>query len=183
MSVEILDNDSSILARASLEYIRKDMNDISTSFIYLGFHLREMQDSKYYTCIPLSSGDGYYSNFYNLIQDYFGLSRSTVSRLVAINRRFCNGTTFLSDTWKGYSYSQLSEILTVEDKQGVCCFRPDMTVREIRDEKRKIHNPSNQQESLCVPCTTPSVLCDVAQGQEKFSLDAHWYYFRFLRCI
>lgn len=190
-------------ARSFLKYIHLDMEDISTRFIRLGFHLREMQDLEYYRYVPLPSGEGCYDNFYALIQDRFGLNRSTVSRLVGINRKFCDGSMFLSDKWKGYSYSQLSELLIFKDEGGACRFSPDMTIKEIREEKRKLRIPGRQEEP-CPPSST--VLCDITQdgpepvqeephapsptvpnlcdaAQEKASFNPDWYYFRFLRCV
>lgn len=52
-------NDTSMMeeyVRSSLKYIHLDMEDISTRFIRLGFHLREMQDLEYYRYVPLPSG-------------------------------------------------------------------------------------------------------------------------------
>lgn len=165
-----------------MKYIRLDMEDISVRFIRLGFHLREMHNLEYYKYIPLPGGEGYYDNFYQLIFDNFGLNRSTVSRLMEINRRFCRGRMFLDDKWKNFSYSQLSEMLALKTDRELELVNCRMTVREIREVKQKIRQ-SHEEAPVPCRCASPerSSLCDVAQNQANFY--SGWYLFRFLRYV
>lgn len=177
------------LAAASMKYIRTDMEGLGVNFIFLGFHLRENYDRGYYRHVPLPGGDGFYHNFYQCMSDYFGLSRSTISRLVNINRRFCSGTMHLDDQWKNYSFSQLSEILALKDTDSPIPVSSEMTVKEIRDIKRLHSHPLPIQDSLeSSPLKPPGSreplpLCDVAQREKKEDSPSTWYLYRFFRHV
>lgn len=129
-----------------------------------------MYDCEYYKYISRLDGTDCYDDFYELVFDFFGLSRSTASRLMDINRKFCDGTMYLLDRYMDYSYSQLSEMLAIKRDDDLRMVRPDMSVRQIRDFKQRIKDRGN------LP-----VLCDVAQRCAL--LNPNWFLSRFLRCI
>lgn len=122
------------LALASHEYIAKDVMDIKTSYIRLGFHLCECRERLYYRDFGFDS-----------LADYadanFGLDRGALSRCMNVFMRFslCQGgirKMFLNDRYKDYSYSQLCEMVSMEDKQ-LNKIKPSMTVKEIRELKQQ----------------------------------------------
>lgn len=121
------------LALASHGYIAKDVRDIKTSYIRLGFHLRESQKNLYYEDFGFIS-----------LADYadanFGLDKSALSRCMKVFERFSlrqGGVCkmFLDDRYKDYSYSQLCEMVSMDGKQ-LEKVKPSMTVKEIRELKK-----------------------------------------------
>lgn len=140
------------LALASHEYIAVDIRDIKTSYIRLGFHLCECQRNKYY----MDFG-------YDSLADYaganFGLEKCALSRCVKVFKKFSlrqGGVCkmFLDDRYKDYSYSQLCEMVSMNDVQ-LQKIKPSMTVKEIRELKRQarkndseFHDAISQLSSL-----------------------------------
>lgn len=131
-------------AHASLKYIYTDMCDIKQSYFKLGFHLNEFKECKYYK-------DFGYATFDEFCEHNFYLDKSAISRCInvflmttsqceeeyysGIIRRGCASQ--MSDKYKDYSYSQLCEMLPLDDKQR-SQIKPDMTIKQIRDVKNKI---------------------------------------------
>lgn len=138
------------LALASHEYIAKDVMDIKTSYIRLGFHLCECRERLYYRDFGFDS-----------LADYadanFGLDRGSLSRCMNVFMRFslCQGgirKMFLNDRYKDYSYSQLCEMVSMENKQ-LNKIKPSMTVKEIRELKqqaRKKDEPSTVKSEQAI---------------------------------
>lgn len=129
------------LARASYEYIEKDITDIKTEFIRLGFHLAECQDMKYYE-------DFGYTDFYQFVADNWKMEKTAVSRHISIFKKFSavseeyqnNHKMWLDDRYKEFNYSQLSEMLQMNDKQ-MSQIKPEMTVKQIRELKKSWKEP------------------------------------------
>lgn len=121
------------MARSSLRYILHDMNDIRTSYIRLGFHLEEFR-----RC-------GYYYDFgYPTMEEFcgvnLGLDKSAISRCINVFKKFsaCEKEThkmWIDDRYKDYSYSQLCEMVSMDEEQ---CKQvtPDMTIKQIREVKK-----------------------------------------------
>lgn len=132
---EDFDGDVNELAVASFGYIRSDIADIKNNYMRLGFHLYEMYTMRYFKDL------GYF-DFYECVEANFGLEKSAVSRCINVWRRFCRETSsgtpqiFLDDRYTDYNYSQLCEMLPLSDDQ-LWKVKPDMTVREIREFKKK----------------------------------------------
>lgn len=121
------------LAEASYEYITRDVNDIKTNIIRFGFHLMECKENKYYE-------DYGFNNFYEFVEKNWKLGKSTVSRYINLFMEFslCQDgrhKIFLDNKYEGYSYSQLSEMLPLSDKQRKQ-IKPEMTITEIRELKK-----------------------------------------------
>lgn len=121
------------MARSSLRYILHDMNDIRTSYIRLGFHLEEFR-----RC-------GYYYDFgYPTLEEFcgvnLGLDKSAISRCINVFKEFsaCEKGThkmWIDDKYKDYSYSQLCEMLNMDEEQRKQVI-PDMTIKQIREVKK-----------------------------------------------
>lgn len=100
MSAEIMVD----FANASLGYIKADLEDLKKGFVKLGFHLREMRNLEYYYYVPRIDGEGCYEDFYEMCFECFGISRSTVSRLIDINMCVTgtgDGSGRLRSCWQG----------------------------------------------------------------------------------
>ena len=135
-------------ARTSLKYIHTDMCDIKRSYFKLGFHLNEFKECKYYK-------DFGYSSFEEFCEHNFDLDKSAISRCINVflmitndgNKEYRNGVEIhgcamdISEKYKKYSYSQLCEMLPLDDKQR-SQVKPDMTIKQIRDMKNQISDIS-----------------------------------------
>lgn len=122
------------LAKASYQYINNDIEDIGKGFIKLGFHLAECRDRGYYK-------DFGYDNFYEFVEKNFHMEKTAVSRHINVFMRFSevSGNShkmWLDDKYVDYSFSQLSEMLQLDEKQ-LTQVKPEMTVKEIRSLKKK----------------------------------------------
>ena len=143
--------DVSELAIASLGYIETDMSDIKKRYISLGFHLYEMEASRYHEEIG-------YNDFYECIEKNFHMDKSAVSRAIAVWREFGASSgmavkkMWIDDRYQMYSYSQLVEMLPLKDVQRRK-VHPDMTIAQIREYKKslKAKKPGNVKEKHKVP--------------------------------
>lgn len=128
-------------ARASLQYILTDMNDIRENFIRLGFHLSEMLNNKYYE-------DFGFLTIEEFAAVNLGMDKSNVYRYIRVFQQFaCADASYdgglksipckyvLGDRWKDFSYSQLTEMCNMTPDQRMIC-RADMTVKQIRELKK-----------------------------------------------
>ncbi len=125
------------LARGHFEYIARDVADIKQNYVKLGFHLREFRDFQYYEAFG-------FDDFYEFVEVNFGLDKSAVSRCISVWYRFADYDSvshsrkmWLSDKWKDFSYSQLCEMLPLDDEQ-TRVVSPKMTVKEIREYKKNL---------------------------------------------
>lgn len=122
------------LALASHGYIANDVRDIKNLYIRLGFHLRESEVNLFYKDFGFFSlADYAYANF--------GLDKSALSRCMKVFKRFAlrqGGVRkmFIDDRYKDYSYSQLCEMVSMDDGQ-LWKIKPSMTVKEIRELKQQ----------------------------------------------
>lgn len=127
--------EASDLAKASYQYINVDIQNIKKNFISLGFHLVECRDNQYYK-------DFGFDNFYDFVEKNFHMEKSAVSRHINIFMKFSQSSNngvpyvmYLDDKYKKYSYSQLSEMLQLNDNQ-MKQIKPEMTIKEIRELKK-----------------------------------------------
>lgn len=105
--------------------------DIKARCLVLGCCLREILDNKLYHYIVRK--DVYtvcgYSSFYKFCKEVYGLKERTAKRMVAVAREFCGLDGGVKIEYLNYSYSQLSELLSIEEK-----YRPRITVScSVRD--------------------------------------------------
>lgn len=128
--------EASDLAKASYQYINVDIQNIKKNFISLGFHLVECRDNQYYK-------DFGFDNFYDFVEKNFHMEKSAVSRHINIFMKFSQSSNngvpymmYLDDKYKKYSYSQLSEMLQLNDDQ-IKQIKPEMTIKEIRELKKE----------------------------------------------
>lgn len=154
--------DTMLFAKGAHEYIRKDINDIKNNYVKLGFHLAECQNLKYYECFG-------YSNFYDYVLANFGLDKSATSRCVNVFNRFSavqnnSHKMFLDDKWKDYNYSQLSEMLPLDD-DAIKAITPDMTVKQIREVKKQT------KASLKIVATSQPSDNDILEADNDISID------------
>lgn len=109
------------------EDVRRKLNETAQNFVYIGYRLKQIRDSGMY--------DGK-KDIFEFAQDEYGLSKSTVSRFMAINDKYSeDGNSLeLRDEFKGLSSSKLSEMLTLPDEQ-LELITEQTTVSTIRELK------------------------------------------------
>ena len=138
------------IARGHFEYIARDVVDIKQNYVKLGFHLHEFRHCQYYE-------DFGYNDFYEFVEANFGLDKSAVSRCISVWYRFAEYESnshsrkmWLSDRWKDFSYSQLCEMLPL-DEDEIRVVEPQMTVKAIREYKKNLKNKNaTSQPEECV---------------------------------
>lgn len=156
-------------ACCNINWVRNDINEIKSHFIKLGFHLEEISRCEIYKVFG-------FDDFYEFCEANFHLSRSTVSRHVALFLRFSsrNGkhsetpTMFIDERWKDYNYSQLCEMLPLSDRklEGV---NPKMTVKEIREYKAGLKNKACATSHKTKRCDfNPYYECDIKRVMKKY---------------
>ena len=92
--------------------IRNELEGIVYSFVSLGYHLKTIRDTKMY------KEEGH-ETIYDFAKAEYNMSKSNVSRYMAINDRFSVGgnSRDLAVEFKNFGSSKLSEILTLTDEQ------------------------------------------------------------------
>lgn len=144
------------LARASFGYIKTDISDIKNRYISLGFHLHEALAMKYYQ-------DFGYADFYEFCEKNFQMDKSAVSRSINLWKEFADyderarsRKIFIDEKYRKYSYSQLCEMLSLDEKKCKS-ITPDMTVKQIREKKKewKKKKPLVQDEKSSVATSQP----------------------------
>lgn len=126
------------------KYLLIDMEDIRKSFIRLGFHLKEMQNHRYYE-------DFGYQTLEDFAVANLGMDKSNVYRYIRVFEKFAcpaevtydsglasvSPKYVLNDKWKDYSYSQLVEMCNMSSDQREVCT-PDMTIKQLREIKKAV---------------------------------------------
>lgn len=109
------------------EDIRKKLQETAGNFVHIGYRLKQIRDSGMY--------DGC-QDIFEFAQKEYGLSKSTVSRFIAINEKFSEGGNSLElrEEFRNIGSSKLSEMLTLPDAD--CALITERTtVKEIRELK------------------------------------------------
>lgn len=111
------------------EKLRLELQNVTQSFVRIGYALRKIDDEKMYET------DGYKSIAEFAKQEY-GLEPSTVSRLMAINREYSidGYSERLRSEYTGIGQSKLSEMLQLPEKDREL-ITPQMQRSDIRELK------------------------------------------------
>lgn len=120
------------------EEIRQKLQEAAGNFVYIGYRLKQIRDSGMY--------DGK-EDFFEWAEEEYGLSKSTVSRFIAINEKFANPDNRLElrTEYQSLGSSKLSEMLTLPDKECEL-ITEQTTVKEIRELKSMDKKPEEQEE-------------------------------------
>lgn len=110
------------------EAIRRELSNVKHAFVRVGYYLRRAEDDKLYMA------DGF-KTLSEFAEKEYGLGASTVSRLIAINRKFSveGYSPQLLPEYDGFKQSVLTEMLALpsEDMQMVTPETPREAVREL----------------------------------------------------
>ncbi|WP_313132616.1 hypothetical protein [Anaerocolumna sp.] len=110
--------------------IKSNLNGCSRNFVAIGFYLKDIRDNETYL-------KGGYDSIWAFALDRLQMSKSTVSRFMAINDRFSvdGNSPVLMDKYLDYGSGKLQEMLTMTDGE-IEKINPDTTVKEIRKIKQ-----------------------------------------------
>lgn len=76
-------------------------------------------------------------DIYEFAERFFGFGKTTTKNMLRIKKEFIGGGGILKPTFQKYSYSQLTELASIDDLD-TSEFTPDMTVKEIREKKKEL---------------------------------------------
>ena len=110
--------------------IERDLLNVKLAFVRIGYNLRRIEEKELYR------QDGY-KTIAEFAKEEYGLGASTVSRFIAINRRFSIGgnSQFLDNRYTQYSSSALQEMLTLPDND-LEMITPETKRETIRELKK-----------------------------------------------
>lgn len=114
-------------------FITQTQKDLCVRYVAIGCALLEIKRSKlYYYVAPTGNGEVGYGNFKKFCKDVFGIAETTAKRMVDIAENFATIEGTLDVKYLPYSYSQLAELLTIDEK-----YRAKITSKcSVRDIRR-----------------------------------------------
>lgn len=144
------------MALGSFDCISKDLNDIKRCYFRLGFHLNEFDRCKYYqqfgfTCLS------------DFVLHNWGLEPSFVSWCIAVFKFTAQysgaiPTMFQEEKYQPYSYSQLVEMISMDEDTLRRCS-PNFSVRELREIKKNAKKKKKIATSQSSVVETKGMLC------------------------
>lgn len=122
------------------EDIRRKLSETAGNFVYIGYRLKQIRDSGMY--------DGA-SDVFEFAMKEYGLSKSTVSRFIAINERYSEGgnSLELKEEYRAFSSSKLAEMLTLSDNE-IQMITDRTTIKEIRELKDFVRQEAQREEGV-----------------------------------
>lgn len=111
------------------------------SFIGMGYFFKRIKEKELFRELG-------YDNMWTFAKEKCNMDESSVSRFINLCEKFSvNGNTpMLDNQYKGYSKSQLIEMLSIKNEQTMEKVTPDMTVKEIRTVKKETANEPTDEE-------------------------------------
>lgn len=120
-------------AEQTVIIIKEELENIKERFFVVGYYLNVAQKKNEYYMLG-------YPDIYSYAEQEFGLGRTSTKNLMEVNRTYSTGfysapTKELSAEWKGYSQTQLVEMLPLgpTDRQNIT---KDFTAQDLRDLKK-----------------------------------------------
>lgn len=125
----------------SVDMIHEYGEKAQEAFIGMGYFFKRIKEKE------LFKEQGY-DNMWTFAKEQFNMDESAVSRFVNLCEKFSeNGNSpMLDNKYKGYSKSQLIEMLAIKDEQTMEKVTPDMTIKEIREVKKGTSNEPTDEE-------------------------------------
>lgn len=113
------------------EKIDKQIENAQASFENTCCYLNDIKSSKNnierYGC----------KDIYDFAERRFGIGRTSTKNFLAIHEKFMSGVVLKSE-YRGYKQSQLQELLPVSDEVIKSSFKPEMSVKQIREKKKEL---------------------------------------------
>lgn len=127
--------------------IERDLLNVKLAFVRIGYNLRKIEEKELYR------QDGY-TSIAEFAKEEYGLGASTVSRFIAINKRFSidGNSQFLDTRYTQYKSSALQEMLTLPDND-LEMITPETkreTIRELKKFNKDAEKAEAEQEPVKV---------------------------------
>ena len=111
-----------------VKVINKSLKNCVNNFITIGFKLNFIKENKSYELIG-------YKTFEDFTKAEFSLGSTSCKNYIAVAKKFGDSKTLeLSDKFKKYSLSQLTELLSVDD-DSIEKYSPALSTKQIRSLK------------------------------------------------
>jgi hypothetical protein len=123
--------------------------DTLDNYVCIAGALEDLKNSSLYTLIRRKDGTLGYNNVYDLIKEQWGYSKSTVNNYISVAKRFGCRFSAMKAEYKGYDFSQLVEMLSLDNTQ-LSKVSPQMTCAEIRKLKSE-NKPDNVTDFTPAP--------------------------------
>ena len=123
-----------------VQNLKEKVSNVGNSYLDLAFYLykfKQVRVSKF------SSDDKFvydheYISIYDFAEKHLGFCKTTTKNMLAIVEKFADKDVLkLQDGYEKYSYSQLTELCSVDD-DDLFEFNSDMTIKEIRQKKKEL---------------------------------------------
>lgn len=139
-----------------VQNLKEKVSNVGNSYLDLAFYLYKF---KQVSVRKFSSDEKFlyaheYISFYDFAEKHLGFCKTTTKNMLAIVEKFADKDVLkLQDGYEKYSYSQLTELCSVDD-DDLFEFNSDMTIKEIREKKKELKAPSSkegkkEEEALC----------------------------------
>ena len=130
---------------AMKERLKRDLIGVQESFVRIGYTLRKIEEQKLY------KNDGY-ETVTEFAKVEYGLSASTISRFMSINRKFSidGYSDRLRPEYAQMGSSKLSEMLSLPDTD-MEMIRPEMPkadIRELKHFNKETPEPETEEQPL-----------------------------------
>lgn len=137
--------------------IKQSVNRSASEVVYLGFLLRRMMDEKLYQVR--------YADFDSYLRSELHIDYTLANRFMGINKKYSMGgnSRNIDEKYRGYSQGLLIEMLSMSPELEAR-VRPDMTVKQVREIKRKARQKPGKMkpdvrglmdDAYCAACGTP----------------------------
>lgn len=139
-----------------VDVLKNKVNNVGSSYLDLAFYLyrfRQIKAGKFSSDLRFTY-EREYMDIYTFAEKYLGFCKTTTKNMIAIVEKFADKEGLrLQSSFEDYSYSQLSELCSVEEDK-LDEFSSDMTIKEIREKKKELKGPSSKEakkedEALC----------------------------------
>lgn len=140
--------------------IKESLEFVRDKFIYVGFLLWEVRQYEYYK--------DNYNSFVEYVDANYDFGKSSAYNFISLCERFSaptdsnNPSMNINKKYMKYSMSQLTEMLSFDDKQ-IKWVKPNSTVKEIREVKKNIKKSSKLNNKF-----SNVVNADPVVSNEKF---------------
>lgn len=132
------------------EKVLEDLRANKTNYFYLGVHLIDIWNTRCYGSHTFDTVFNYSGkNFFDYCYVTFGLEKSQVSRYMNIVDEFGDSLRGFKDEYKDYSYSLLSEMLSLTPAQRRK-VKSDWTIKQVREYKKELSGAvaTSQREKI-----------------------------------
>lgn len=109
--------------------IQEALGRAKHEFLYIGMLLIEVDNNQYYR-------EAGFNDIYEYCESTFEFKRSSTNNFMRVYRKFGEAMG-LKEAYRGYGYSQLTEMCSMSDRQIAECS-PEMSISRIREIKKTV---------------------------------------------